>query len=300
MNLVPIILFVYNRPEHTKKTVDSLQRNNLARDSSLFIFSDGPRKGSDQKKINEVRSFIHKIDGFKSIEIEESKINKGLANSVIEGVTKVLKKFHKAIILEDDIVCSSDYLTYMNEALNKYVNNNRIFSISGYSFPINIPAEYDGDVYVLPRASTWGWGTWIDRWERVDWNVTDYDKFIQNKLAQRRFNQGGEDLTPMLTSQMQGVIDSWGIRWAYAHYKNNSFCLYPVKSKVKNIGADKSGIHTPRTEKFNVFLENSSVQTDFIKEPVLNVKIQQNLKKFMKLSVQRKIINFVKYTFRYK
>ena len=104
-----------------------------------------------------------------------------MANSVIEGVTKVLKKFHKAIILEDDIVCSLDYLTSMNDALNTYVNNNKIFSISGYSFPINIPSDYNGDVYLLPRASTWGWGTWLARWEKVDWMVSDsHDLFKIN------------------------------------------------------------------------------------------------------------------------
>ncbi len=297
MNLAPIVLFVYNRPKHTRQTIESLKNNLLANESSLFIFSDGPKTESDSKKIDEVRSYIRAINGFNKLEIEESKSNKGLARSVIEGVTKIINMHSKVIVLEDDIVCSSGFLKYMNEALNYYEKNEKIFSVSGYCFPINIPIDYKGDVFILPRASTWGWGTWANRWHKADWDIKDYKEFLHSNSMQSMFNLGGEDLTPMLKAQMRGQLDSWGIRWTYAHFKNNAFCLYPVSSKVKNIGADKSGTHTARTQKFEVSLDNKLNSIIFPKELHLDNDIHSSLLKLLKLSMQRKIINLFRYSY---
>ncbi len=153
----PIILFVYNRPAHTKQTVESLKNNLLVKESDLFVFSDGPKNNLDEKLVKEVRKYIKGINGFRQINIFEKNENKGLANSIINGVTQVLNEFKKSIVIEDDLVSSPFFVKYMNEALNFYQNENKIFSISGYSYPIDIPVKYNNDIYLLPRASSWGW-----------------------------------------------------------------------------------------------------------------------------------------------
>src|SRR3989339_698479 len=134
--LSPIVLFVYNRLEHTRKTIEALQKNELAKDSELFLYSDGPKNEENIKKVNEVRKYINSIDGFKKVKIVEREINFGLARSIIAGVTDIVNKYGKIIVLEDDIVTSPYFLTFMNDALCLYENEEKVMHISGYFFPV--------------------------------------------------------------------------------------------------------------------------------------------------------------------
>jgi GNT-I family len=293
-NLVPIILFVYNRLEHTQKTVESLLKNPLAEYSKLFIYSDGAKNEKDLIKVKAVRNYIRDINGFFSTEIVERPSNLGLANSVISGVSEIIKFSGKVIVMEDDIVSAPKFLKYMNEALNIFENDERIYSISGYTFPIKIPQNYDLPVYLSYRSSSWGWGTWKNRWENVDWKIKDYESFKLDRKAQIIFNKGGEDLTPMLNAQMKGMIDSWAIRWTYAHFKNNAYCVMPVKSYCKNIGTDSSGTHSATTKKFDGDLQESMeaiTDTDTLE---IDEKIISNIRKFVQPSIFRKMINNIK------
>jgi hypothetical protein len=258
MNLAPIILFVFNRPEHTKKTLESLKKNLLSSSSDLFIFSDGPRNEFDIPNVLMVRNVISNLDGFRSVSIRESKINCGLANSVISGVSEIIRKFDKAIIIEDDLIFSPFFLKYTNEALSRYENDKRIFSIGGFSPPIEMPNALYGDSYLSYRCCTWGWATWRNRWDKVDWAVSDYEDFIANGEAINRFNRGGDDMSQILRLQMNGEISSWGIRWDYAHFKNNGYCFRPAYSIVKSTGNDGSGIHCGITNKFDVLINMQS------------------------------------------
>ncbi|HMN49259.1 MAG TPA: glycosyltransferase [Ignavibacteriaceae bacterium] len=280
MNLAPIILFVYNRPEHTKKTIDALKLNQLASDSLIFIFSDGNKNENDRKAVEEVRNYIVTISGFKDVKITLRDKNLGLADSVISGVTEVIEKFGKAIVLEDDIVTSPYFLKFMNEALDFYEKDKRIYSISGYNFPIKIPKSYQHKIYISPRPSSWGWATWKDRWGKVDWIISDYDQFLSNKKEIKKFNLGGDDLTRMLKKQMSGKINSWAIRWTYAHYKGKGYCLFPLKSFAKNIGADRSGIHTRKTNKFNVDVYEKEYRDFLWENPEVDEKVLKNFQKF--------------------
>ena len=158
MNLAPIILFVYNRPEHTKKTLESLKINELASDSLLFIFSDGNKNENDRKSVEEVRNYISTISGFKEINIILREKNLGLADSVISGVAEVIEKYGKAIVLEDDIVTSKYFLKFMNEALDFYDADKKIYSISGYNFPIKIPKSYQHKIYISSTSIILGLG----------------------------------------------------------------------------------------------------------------------------------------------
>jgi Glycosyl transferase family 2 len=288
--LAPIILFVYNRLSHTRETVESLKQCRLATESELYIFSDGAKTPADAAKVNEVRNLVRNLIGFQKVVIAESEQNNGLAASVISGVTQVLSTHNRAIVLEDDLMFSSDFLVFMNEALEYYKNNASVFSISGYNYPINIPQDYDKDAYLLPRASSWGWATWTDRWVQADWQITDYQEFINDKQKRKEFAQGGEDLVYMLMKQQKGMINSWAVRWSYAHYKHHGYCLFPKKSKVRNIGNDKSGTHSPRTTRFDTQVGDESVKFDGDLE--INPIVVRNLQKFFRPSLYRKMINY--------
>lgn len=218
----------------------------LADDSELFIFSDGTKDNSSTAEINaisEVRSILKKEMWCKEVHISESPKNKGLAKSVTEGVSKIIEQYGKAIILEDDIVPSKYFLRFMNECLNFYEDDQRIFSIGGMNYIFPIPEDYKEDVFLAHRANSSGWGTWKDRWMKADFHQKDYSQLLKSKKEIRRFNRGGDDLINILRLQLEGKIDSWAIRWDYCHYINDAYCIHPVKSFARNIGCDGSGVH---------------------------------------------------------
>ena len=292
MKLAPIILFVYNRPEHTKKTVDTLKSNKLASDSMLYIFSDGSKNKDDKNSIEEVRKHISSISGFKEVKITLREKNIGLANSVISGVTEIINQYGKAIVVEDDILTSPYFLKFMNEALDFYQSDDKIFSVSGYNFPIKIPKEYLYFVYIAPRPSSWGWATWKDRWEKVNWDLNQDDVLKNKKSLNSLLDKAGKDLAPMLLKSVEGKISSWTARFAYTQIKNGAYSIFPIKSLIKNIGADSSGTNFSRsTSKYDIALENDFNQFEFPGNLLLNEKI---IKQITRL-VRPGIISFIKY-----
>lgn len=240
--LAPVLLFVYKRLDTLELTINALQQNNLAMESELFIFSDGAKSPSDETEIKKIRDYIKQINGFKNIYIFESNVNKGLANSIIDGVTHLISKYGKVIVLEDDLLTSSNFLAFMNQCLGHYNENEQVFSISGYSF--DLKETRNKDVYFTKRGSSWGWATWKDRWDSVDWKVGNYSNFKADLIQQRSFNQMGSDLSSMLGNQMNGKINSWAIRWVFHQFKMGLFTVYPIISKVRNIGFGNGATHT--------------------------------------------------------
>jgi len=238
----PIIIFTYRRI--IEKTIKSLLNNNLASKSDLYIFSDGYKSEIDKSDVLAVREYLKTISGFKSVNMIESEKNKGLANSIISGVSHVVEKYGKVIVVEDDLIVSSNFLEYMNEALSFYNDDNRIWSISGYSPNLLCLKDFNDDIYFSVRSSSWGWATWKNRWNSIDWDVSDFEQFKNDKQSIIQFNQGGNDLFKMLELQVLNKIDSWAIRWCYAQYKNNSYAVFPKESKVINDGfSDGIGTH---------------------------------------------------------
>ena len=252
--LAPIVLFVYNRPEHTRATLEALARNTLARQSDLVIFSDAPKNEAAADAVREVRKLIGGVTGFSSVRVVERQTNMGLAKSVIAGVTEVINANGRVIVLEDDLVTSRHFLQYMNDALDHYENDPKAFSIGGYQFPsrtMPIPKRYRHDTYASYRCCSWGWGTWQTRWASIDWGMGYFEAFASDPQEQARFNRGGPDMAQMLMHQRQGRIDSWAIRFCHAHFANDMRCIYPVQTLVRNIGLDNSGVHCgvdPRRE----------------------------------------------------
>jgi hypothetical protein len=242
----PIVLFTFKRLDTLKLTVEALQKNYLAKKSDLIIFSDASNDESDFKAVENVRNYLKTIKGFNSINIFEAKENKGLANSIISGVTLVFETHESLIVLEDDLITTPNFLVFMNQAINEYKSKKKVFSICGYSFDLDVP-DYQLDSYFLNRCWPWSWATWKDRWQEIDWEVKDYQEFLKNKSAQKKFAQCGSDVNAMLRKQMDGKLDSWAIRWTYHQYKVNGISLFPVQSKIKNEGFDDFATHTKGT-----------------------------------------------------
>jgi len=256
--LSPICLFVYSRLPETKQTVESLQRNMLASESQLFIFSDGAKSSNSIADVDAVRQYIRTISGFAGVTIYESEVNKGLANSIISGVTQIVNRFGRVIVLEDDLLLSGNFLCFMNEALDFYENKKKVLNVSGYSFTLNYPAGYKYDVAFSLRFASWGWAIWKDRWELIDWELKDYASFCWNVLKLLKFSRGGSDLCQMLYRQMNGKIDSWAIRFDYHHYKYDYLDVFPVVSKVQYNGFNTEATHTvKKCDTYDTLLDSS-------------------------------------------
>ncbi|HMI60389.1 MAG TPA: hypothetical protein VK518_05755 [Puia sp.] len=249
MKLSPVLLFTYKRLDQTRYSVEALQRNHLADQSELYIFSDGPRTKADAEKVQSVREYLKTIGGFKKTTLKMADKNQGLANSIIGGVTELINIYGKVIVLEDDLVTSSNFLSFCNQALSHYKADPQVFSVSGYTRPIS--GLKDNGVYFTSRASSWGWATWKEKWNEVDWKVNDYASFSADRKARRAFNRMGSDMAGMLDRQMRGEIDSWAIRWCYHQFRKNYVTVFPATSKVRNIGFNEHGSHT--TGRFNSF-----------------------------------------------
>jgi hypothetical protein len=241
----PIVLFVYNRPWHTRKTLESLETNNLSKESELFIFADGPKENATQKqleKIKETRNLIREKKWCGKVSIIERDKNMGLANSVITGVTEIINKFGKIIVLEDDLVLSKNFLRYMNESLEKYKDNEKIMQIAGYMYPIDIKIEEDA--FFLSLISSWGWGTWKRVWDKFDESKNGFALLKKNAILQKKFDLGGSyPYFKMLKNQVRKNIDSWAIQFYLVVFMEEGLTLFPKKTLVNNIGMDGSGVH---------------------------------------------------------
>ncbi len=253
----PVVLFTYKRYEHTKKVLDALDKNVLAPESELFILCDGAKAEKDFDDVEKTRNVVTeyaKDSRFKSVKLQFSEKNNGLAKSVIDGVTSLINKYGSVIVLEDDLITTTDFLSYMNNALEFYKDNNKIWSISGFSFFNPEEINYPYDVYMGYRGCSWGWATWKDRWDRVDWNVSDYKWFKINPFMRKKFTVSGNDMPGMLDCQMKGFISSWAIRWNYEQNKLGMYTVFPKYTKVKNIGTDGSGTHSGNSNSYDVDL----------------------------------------------
>lgn len=247
MKLAPIVLFVYNRPDHTLKTLQALQCNTLASQSTLHIFADGPKENASAtllENINAVRTIIASEQWCGEVILHESSVNKGLYRSVRDGVTEIVEHAGRVIVMEDDLQTSPAFLSYMNHALEYYEGRKSVFSISGYNYPsskMQIPDDYPYDTYVSLRNASWGWATWKDRWAQVDWDVTAYKKISTSSVLQKALNRMGDDEYEMLQMQQEGGLNIWSIQFTIAHFVNHAIAIYPTVSYVHNIGNDGSG-----------------------------------------------------------
>lgn len=250
INLAPIALFVFKRPDHTRKMLASLAANPEFTHSPLYIYCDGARSESDLADVELTRKIVNGWNHpNKKIILQEK--NRGLANSVIAGVSELTAQYGQVIVVEDDLVVSTHFLSYLNSALQKYKSSQQVMQISAYMFPVSEFADKKEAMF-LPFISSWGWATWDRAWKDFDVKATNWELLLKNKEARVRFDiDGCYDYSGMLLRQMCGEIDSWAIRWNWSVFRNNGLVLYPPISFVKNIGFDGSGTHCRKNEFHN-------------------------------------------------
>ncbi len=278
----PIVIFVYNRPNHVKRLIESLIQNSLAKESDLYIYSDAPKNENNKEKVDEVRKYILGLNNknwFKQVNIICAKNNLGLANSIINGVSEVIKKYGKVIVLEDDLMVSPYFLDYMNQALETYQNEKRVFSVSGFSRDIEYLRDINADMYFSNRAQSWSWGTWIDRWDKINWNVPEYKLFKFDLKQRREFNKGGDDMSSMLDRQQCNFINSWAIRFCFYQYLNDGYSVQPRLTLVSNAGQDGSGSNCNYIrETSNISLQNKWKFRNFDEDSNINRELKKTRK----------------------
>jgi hypothetical protein len=258
--LAPIVLFVYDRPLHLSRLIDSLKKNKLAKGSELIIYSDGPKNKHAFARVNRVRELIAEINGFKKVSIVNREINLGLSSSIISGVTEILEQYQRIIVLEDDLVVSPFFLEFMNSGLDKYSMHEEVACIHGYVYPCKGPLP---NTFFLKGADCWGWGTWRDSWKIFNPDGLYLLNELKKQNLTSAFDFGGAyPFTQMLSDQIEGKNDSWAIRWYASAYLMNKFTLYPGLSLVDNFGSDGSGTHQVQSKKFKVKIALDPVTVD--------------------------------------
>lgn len=239
--LAPIAVFAFNRPDHLRRTLEALSANDLAAESDVTFFCDGPRSEAEAEKTTAVRNMAKAAQGFASVTVVERDKNLGCAASIIEGLTRMFAHHERLIVIEDDILTSPYTLHFLNEGLDFYATDKRIFNISAWSPPpsiFKIPSNYQHAIYAVPRFNCWGWASWRDRFQGIDWNISDYASFKASPQQRKAFNAGGEDMSPMLDAQMGGMINTWDILADYWRFKSGQLGINPVRSYTTNIGMD--------------------------------------------------------------
>lgn len=272
MTYAPIIIFAFNRLGVLKKTVASLCSNEESKDSDLYVFVDGARsnKSGEEEKVVAVRNFVKTIKGFRNLYFDFSDKNRGLGASIIRGVSQVIARYGKVIVIEDDLILAPNFLAFMNQGLEDYKDNQKVFSICGYSNRIKVPESYPYNAYFCTRSSSWGWGTWIDRWETVDWELKNWESCIS---MARKFNSwGGTDCWNMLYDWHKGKNKSWAIRFCFTQFLQNKLSLFPLVSKVDNEGFDGEGTNCKKWSRFKFDFDKSGSKVFMFPS-----KVEQNM-----------------------
>ena len=245
MKSTVIALFSYKRIDTLKKCIDALKKCPESSISELIIFSDAAGTVKIENKVKAVREYIATITGFNSIKIIRREKNLGVDYNLIEGLTYMKNQYDQFIVVEDDLIVEPNFITYLNEALEFYRENKNIHTISAFNWIENIPQDYPYDTYFTKRFWPWGWATWSDRMENIDWEIEDKKEFLNSKKTQTEFNKWGSDRSMMLTNVIKGEIRTWDIQLDYHLFKENASHVFPVKSLVDNIGYNpKDASHT--------------------------------------------------------
>jgi hypothetical protein len=264
VSLAPVIVTVYDRLQHFQQCVGALQRNRLAGQSELYVVSDAAGKPEHAAKIEQVRAYARSITGFKSVHLVFREQNYGGYRSFLAITKHVLEECDRFIFLEDDVVASPNFLDYMNGGLDFYEADQRIFSISAYTHPIRFPKKFNADVFFLPSGSSWGFATWKDRWEKVDFSVKDrYALALADSKLYKKLVSTGYYLMQLLLSDSQGRLQAPDIRVAFHHFIHDVYSVYPRLSKTINIGLDGSGQHSG-TDIDNKFLVQPDASADTV------------------------------------
>ena len=293
-NLAPIALFVYNRPEHTRRTLTYLEKNLLADESRLFIFSDAAKTGEDKTKVEQVRQLVQEVTGFKSVKVIERKENLGLANSIISGVTQLVNEYGKVIVFEDDLLSSPYTLQYFNESLTRYADEGKVMHIGAYMYKLADKNLHQ--TFFFRAATSWGWATWERAWKDFEPDVDVLLKQFDKKKIEKFSIEGTMNFWKQLEGFKAGKNDSWAIRWYASIFLKGGLTLNPSTSLVNNIGNDGSGVHSNKENMYHVRITQKEV-TQFpteIREDQQAYKAIKHFLKNRKGSLLRRGLRFMK------
>ena len=293
MKQAPVVMFVYNRADHFMKTYDALRKCEGAEQTDLFVFSDGARSEKDIEKVNTVRTAVREQmeqTPFQNMKVIESPVNRGLAASVIDGVTKVLEEYGKVIVVEDDCVPSPYFLKFMNQCLNYYELDLEIGSIAGFTPAMRFPEGYKEDIFLAYRSCSWGWATWKNRWNSVDWELKDMKDFYKNPKLIQKLNSNGNDRFMRLYRQTKGNGSSWSVRFGAHLVKKNQLTVYPRYSYILNIGCDESGVHSKSEDAVKMEVDlTKAITNPQLTKLIVNDEIQRMMKKHYSAGIKSDI-----------
>ncbi len=279
MGNTAIVIFAFNRPDHLEKTLQHLAACSTHRQFPLYFFIDGPRNQLESEKVNEVKKLAVEFD-HSDKRIHSNDINAGLRPSVLNGMNRVFQENERAIVLEDDICVHPDFLDFHLKCLNLYENNYQIWSVSGFIIPQlgkRLNALTSKEMFMAPRASSWGWSTWRSRWEMAVWDKQIlFDHFRRHFAA---YHRSGGDKLRMLVREMEGKSSSWAILWDYNHFMNKAACIYPYSSYITNIGLDHSGTHSKPFAAYEMDLQAHKSVSDFEANPVSDATVYKAFSK---------------------
>lgn len=293
-NFAPIALFVYNRPEHTRRTIKFLQQNLLAEESRLYIFSDAAKNPNNQSLVEEVREIIHSVEGFKHVELIERKNNLGLANSIIDGVSRLVKEYGKVIVFEDDLISSTYTLQYFNDALIRYQDEEKVMHIGAYMYPLkeeNLP-----ETFFYRAATSWGWATWDRAWKNFEPDIDLIISRFDHEKKHRFSIDGTMNFWKQILEFKSGKNNSWAIRWYASIFLKGGLTLNPSKSLINNIGHDGTGIHSGMNDIYHVIINPQPIQS-FPEKIEENQLVYHSIKNFLKNrkgSLWQRILRFAK------
>lgn len=244
-----LVVPCFKRADHLRRCLASLAACEQASETHLTLVCDG----GDEPTVAEVRQISHNVDGFASVNVIEQTEHLGLARNVIGGVNAVAQQHPRIAVVEDDLQVSPFVLKYLNSALD-YYEGRGIGCVAAYSPNLTMPADYPYSTYVMRRNCSWGWATYADVWNSVDWQVSDYAHFKADPHQRASFNECGNDLSAMLARWHRGELDSWSIRFCYSLWRRGLATVYPRRSLVRNNGADGSGSNVPATKRYDTAL----------------------------------------------
>ena len=275
--LAPIALFTYNRPRHTQRVLEALRKNALSEKSELFVFSDGAKNGEDEKRVRETREILSKTSGFKKISIVERPENVGLAANIIDGVTTVLEKYEKIIVLEDDLLTAPTFLSFMNKALALYEDEDKVAHIHSFCYAgLNLP-----DTFLIKWVGSTGWATWRESWKLFNPDGAQLLAEIEEEKLNKKFDfNGAYRYTRMLRRQVEGKNNSWAIRWNASLFLKDKLSLNTGKSLIYNIGFDGSGEHSGPQDFYNMGLYEDELVIERPKEIKENLDARRQFEAF--------------------
>lgn len=259
----PVALFVYNRPAITGQTIDALRQNEDADRTDLTVFSDGWKDERDRSAVEQVRAMIAGITGFRSVTVVARERNLGLSRSVVTGVSTMLDRHDRVIVLEDDLVTSPYFLRYMNDGLRTYANDLSVVSVHGYVYPVT---QRLPETFFLRGADCWGWATWKRGWSTLRLDAAELLRELQNAGQDREFDlDGGYPFTRMLRRQADGTIDSWAVCWHAGSFLAGRLTLFPGRSLVRHTGTGITATHAwSLSDRFDGPLSDSPIVVERI------------------------------------